>query len=148
MIDEVALREGLQKLLAATEADIRARVEEEPALKEALQARHKAAVDAGRAAAGAWLAFRDEAVTQAAVHWLLACVFVRFLEDNDLVGEVWISGPARNDRDRLNEALDRRSIWYLENTRGNDADYLLDIFERTARLPGMSGLFDRKHNPL
>ena len=35
MIDEAALREGLKKLLAATEADIRARVEDEPALKHA-----------------------------------------------------------------------------------------------------------------
>jgi hypothetical protein len=148
MIDEAAIREGLKKLLATTEADIRARVEEEPALKQALEARHKAAAEAGRTAAGAWLAFRDEVVTQAAAHWLLGCVFVRFLEDNDLVDEVRISGPKTDGRDRLNEALDRRSIWYQQNPHGNDADYLLDVFARTAELPGMAGLFDRAHNPL
>lgn len=148
MIDEAALREGLKKLLATTEADIRARVEEEPALKQALEARHKAAAEAGRTAPGAWLAFRDEAVTQAAVHWLLASVFVRFLEDNDLVDEVRISGPKADGRDRLNEALDRRSIWYQQNQHGNDADYLLDVFARTAELPGMAGVFDSAHNPL
>jgi hypothetical protein len=148
MIDEAALREGLKKLLAATESDIRARVEEEPELKQALEARHKDAAEAGRAAPGAWLAFRDEAVTQAAVHWLLGCVFVRFLEDNDLVDEVWIAGPKTEGRDRLNEALDRRSLWYRQNPHGNDADYLLDVFSRTAALPGMAGLFDRAHNPL
>ena len=148
MIDEAALREGLKKLLATTEADIRLRVEEEPALKQALEARHKAAAEAGRTAPGAWLAFRDEAVTQAAAHWLLASVFVRFLEDNDLVDEVWISGPKTDGRDRLNEALDRRSIWYQQNPHGNDADYLLDVFVRTAELPGMAGLFDHAHNPL
>jgi hypothetical protein len=148
MIDEASLREGLKKLLAATEADIRARVEEEPALKQALEARHKAAAEAGRTAPGAWLAFRDEEVTQAAAHWLLASVFVRFMEDNDLVAEVRISGPKTNGRDRLNEALDRRSIWYQQNPRGNDADYLLDVFARTAELPGMAGLFDHAHNPL
>ena len=71
MIDEAALREGLKKLLATTEADIRARVEEEPALKQALEARHKAAAEAGRTAPGAWLDFRNEVVTQAAAHWLL-----------------------------------------------------------------------------
>ena len=148
MIDEAALREGLKKLLATTEADIRARVEEETALKQALEARHKAAAEAGRTAPGAWLAFRDEAVTQAAAHWLLASVFVRFLEDNDLVDEVWLSGPKTDARDRMNEALDHRSIWYQQNPRGNDADYLLDLFARTAQLPGMAGLFDRAHNPL
>ena len=56
MIDEAALREGLKKLLATTEADIRAGIEEEPSLKHALEARHKAAAEAGRAAPGAWLA--------------------------------------------------------------------------------------------
>lgn len=148
MIDETALREGLKKLLTATEADIRARVEEEPALKQALEGRHKAAAEAGRTAPGAWLAFRDEAVTQAAAHWLLACVFVRFLEDNDLVEEAWISGPTREKRDLLNEARDRRVLWYGPDQHGNDADYLLHVFARTAELPGMAGLFDRAHNPL
>jgi hypothetical protein len=148
MIDEAALREGLKKLLAATEADIRARVEEEPAFKQALEARHKAAAEAGRIAPDAWLAFRNEAVTQAAAHWLLGCVFVRFLEDNDLVEKVWISGPKTDGRDRLNEALDRQALWYQQNRHGNDADYLLDVFARAAELPGMAGLFDRAHNPL
>ena len=148
MIDEAALREGLKKLLATTEADIRARVEEEPGLKQALEARHKAAAEAGRTAPGAWLAFRDEAVTQSAVHWLLGCVFVRFLEDNDLIDEAWVSGPKREGRDLLNEALDRRRMWYDPDQHGNDADYLLHVYERTAELPGMAGLFDRKHNPL
>lgn len=148
MIAEAVLREGLKKLLASTELDIRTRVEEEPELKQALEARHKAATEAGRAAPGAWLTFRDEAVTQAAVHWLLGCVFIRFLEDNDLVDEVWIAGPKTDTRDRLNEALDRRALWYQQNPRRNDADYLLDVFARTAVLPGMAGLFDRAHNPL
>jgi hypothetical protein len=148
MIDEAALREGLKKLLATTEADIRVRVEEEPALKQVIEARHKAAAEAGRTAPGAWLAFRDEAVTQAAAHWLLASVFVRFLEDNDLVDEVWLSGPKTDGRDRLNEALDRQALWYQQNRHKNDADYLLDVFARTAELPGMAGLFDRAHNPL
>lgn len=30
---------------------------------------------------------------QAAVAWLLGCVFVRFLEDNLLIDEAWIAGP-------------------------------------------------------
>lgn len=148
MIDEDVLREGLKKLLVTTEADIRVRIEEESVLKQALEALHKAAAEAGRAASGAWLAFRNEAVTQAAVHWLLGCVFVRFLEDNDLVDEVWIAGPKTEQRDRLNEALDRRRLWYDSNHRGNDADYLLHVFARFAELPGMVGLFNRKHNPL
>lgn len=86
--------------------------------------------------------------TQSAVHWLLGCVFVRFLEDNDLVDEIWISGPKTDGRDRLNEALDNQALWYQQNQHGNDADYLLAVFARTAELPSIDGLFDRTHNPL
>ena len=37
--------------------------------------------------------WRDGEITQAAVAWVLACVFVRFLEDNGLIDQALISGP-------------------------------------------------------
>ena len=144
MIDEDRLCEGLKKLLTQTESDIRDRLAEEPRLEEALKSRHAAAVEVGRADAGAWHAFCDDAITQAAVHWLLAVVFVRFLEDNRLIAEAWIAGPA----ERLTEALDRRSLFYRENPHANDTDYLTGIFTRVAALPGMAELFSHEHNPL
>lgn len=41
--------------------------------------------------------FADEALLQAAVHWLLGCVFIRFLDDNGWLDErsakvAWIAG--------------------------------------------------------
>jgi hypothetical protein len=144
LIDEGRLCEGLKRLLTQTELDIRERLAEEPPLDEALKSRHTAAVEAGRADAGAWHAFCDDAITQAAVHWLLAAVFCRFLEDNRLIAEAWIAGPG----DRLTEAHERQSLFYRENRHANDADYLTAIFARTAALPGMAELFSREHNPL
>lgn len=144
MIQEVALRDGLKKLLKQTEQDIQQRLKDEPELDEMVKGQHDAAVAAGRADAKGFLGFRDDAVTQAAVHWLLGCVFVRFLEDNRLIDEAWIAGPG----DRLTEALDRRSLFYRENPRANDCDYLLYVFERVASLPDMADLYHREHNPL
>ena len=37
--------------------------------------------------------WRDGEITQAAVAWVLGCVFVRFLEDNGLIDQALISGP-------------------------------------------------------
>jgi hypothetical protein len=144
LIDEPRLRDGLKRLLKQTEENIRERLTDEPTLEVVLKTRHEAAVEANRAAAAAYQAFRDDAITQAAVHWLLACVFVRFLEDNCLIGEAWIGGPG----ERLTEAQDRRSLFYRENPRANDADYLKTVFAKVASLPGVADLFDQKHNPL
>ncbi len=38
-----------------------------------------------------------------AVHWLLSCVFVRFIEDNGLIPRPWLAGPG----ERLGLARDR-----------------------------------------
>jgi hypothetical protein len=151
MIDEKLLRSGLQKLLKETESAIRERLEDEPSLQEQLKARHDAAVRAERTEGSkkGLLAFSDEAITQAAVHWLLGCVFVRFLEDNGWLDErnakvAWISGPG----ERLAIAKDRRTLFLRPNPSLTDRDYLLHVFAEVAKLPGVAGLFDPKHNPL
>src|ERR1019366_280742 len=88
--------------------------------------------------------WREAEITQAAVAWLLACVFVRFLEDNDLLSEVYLAGP----NGRTKSAQERQRLWYREHPLLIDRDYLLDIFSELVRLPGMKGLLDRDHNPL
>src|ERR1700712_5900544 len=114
MINEQLLRHGLQKLLKDTESAIRERLSDEPSLEAQLQERHSAAVRAERTEGSAkgYNAFADEAITQAAVHWLLGCVFVRFLEDNGWLDErnskvSWIAGAG----ERLWVAKDRRTLF-------------------------------------
>ena len=151
MIDEQRLRSGLQKLLKETESAIRDRLEDEPSLQAQLKDRHDAAVRAERTEGSkkGWVAFSDEAITQAAVHWLLGCVFVRFLEDNGWLDErnakaAWISGPG----ERLAIAKARRTLFLRPDPSLTDRDYLLHVFSEVAKLPGVAGLFDPKHNPL
>jgi len=151
MIDEQLLRLGLQKLLKQTEAAIRERLEDEPSLQSQLRERHGAAVRAERTEGSAkgYTAFSDEAITQAAAHWLLGCVFIRFLEDNGWLDErsgkvAWIAGPG----ERLAIAKDRRSRFLRPDPGLTDRDYLIHVFVEAAKLPGVAGLFDPKHNPL
>ena len=52
-------------------------------MKSSLEAEYRAARDAGRTG-DTFLVWRNGALTQAAVAWVLGCVFVRFVEDNGL----------------------------------------------------------------
>jgi hypothetical protein len=143
MIDEPRLLDGLTRLLTATEDNIRQRCNDEPTVNQPLQERYEAARKAGRTGI-TFNVWREGEITQAGVAWLLACVFVRFLEDNDLLGEVYLAGPG----ERIKSAQERRTLWYRANPRGSDRDYLIEIFSELARLPGLRGLLDRDHNPL
>jgi hypothetical protein len=151
MINELLLRQGLQKLLKQTDSAIRDRLSDEPALEAKLRERHAAAVRAERTEGSikGYNAFADETITQAAAHWLLGCVFVRFLEDNGWLDErnakvAWIAGSP----DRLAIAKDRRTLFLRPDPNLTDRDYLLHVFAEVAKLPGVSGLFDQEHNPL
>jgi hypothetical protein len=143
VIDESLLRADLARLLERTEKNIRARCDESPEVNRPLEERYNAARSVGRTGA-TFQAWREGEITQAAVAWLLSCVFIRFLEDNDFLGAVFLSGPG----DHLKGAQDRRTVWYRTHPRGNDREYLLDIFSEVEHLPGLKGLLDRAHNPL
>ena len=58
--------------------------------------------------------WREGMLTQAAVAWLLGCVFVRFLEDNGLVEEALLSGP----QERRRQAADRQMQYFQQRPTG------------------------------
>ncbi|MFC8415319.1 hypothetical protein [Streptomyces coelicoflavus] len=89
--------------------------------------------------------WRDDRVVQIAAAWVLACVFVRFSEDNGLIPDAWLSGPG----ERLAEAVDRHDAYFRAHPEKNDRDWLLDAFDALGSShPTAAGLFDRGHNPL
>ena len=63
-----------------------------PEEDQRLRTQFKSAQDAQRTAL-TYETWRDEFLTQVAVAWVLGCVFVRFMEDNGLIDEAWLSGP-------------------------------------------------------
>ena len=143
MLDQSGLQAGLERLRGQLEKNILERAEDEPSIRENLQGRY----DIAKAAKRTGLAFelwRENEITQAAVAWLLGCVFVRFLEDNLLINQPWISGPG----ERLAQAKEQNIQTYRAGLHKTDRDYLLLCFDELSRLPGVAGLFDQEHNPL
>lgn len=102
MINAPALLRDLKRLTATLEADLRERLAATPELDAALSREWQAAKDAVRTGA-TWHDFKEEAVTQAAAHWVLMGVFLRFLEDNGLVDRPWLTAadPARRALGRI-----------------------------------------------
>ncbi|MFF9114341.1 BREX-2 system adenine-specific DNA-methyltransferase PglX [Streptomyces massasporeus] len=143
-LDRARLLKDLQAQARLLEDDLRARTESEPEFRDALRAEYGKAVAAERTAA-MYETWRDERVVQIAAAWVLACVFVRFSEDNGLIPDSWLSGPG----DRLAEAQDRHDDFFRQNPSLNDRDWLLASFEALAKSHRtVAGLFDPAHNPL
>ena len=144
MINSSALLIDLRRLLRILEADLRARIDEQALLSESLQAEWKHAQHAGRTGE-TYTEWLDEEITQAAVHWILGCVYLRFLEDNHYLERPYLAGP---DQERLTLARDQHEQYFRAHPTESDREYLLSCFRDVAQLPGMRGLFDERHNPV
>jgi hypothetical protein len=114
----------LQREVRRLEDDLRAQAGALPGVERRLRADHAAAHARGRTAEG-WTSWLDAQATQAAVAWVLACVFVRFCEDNDLSAQRWIAGA---DEAGLAAAVDAQAAWIQANPRDNDRGWLRQAF--------------------
>ena len=144
MIAPRALLEDLQRQLRDVEADLRARSEnlDFPEIGERLRAEYARAFDAKRTAA-TYEEWRNDRLTQVAVAWLLSCVFVRFLEDNDLISPPRFAGPGP----RLRQAQQSAQHYFLTHGHETIREYVLSVFDELATLPGTADIFGG-HNAL
>ena len=142
MVDAKKLLTGLKRLRRKLEADLRAQHLASPQ-RETVHAEYRDAFDAKRTA-DTFDTFWTAALDQAAVHWILGVVFLRFLEDNRLLDRPMLSGVG----ERLDMAQARQAEFVRARPMDLDTDYLLDLFAQAARLPGLGGLYDPAHNPL
>ncbi len=145
MINAPQLLSDLTKLLKRLESDLLQRIEEVLDLKASLQAEWQAARDAERCAE-TFETWADQVITQAGVHWLLSCVFLRFIEDNQLVDRPWLGGTPASGRLAL--AQDRHHVYFQAHPLESDRDYLLAAFREAGELPGLHTFFDEAHNPV
>lgn len=145
MINAPQLLADLTRLLKRLEADLLQRIEDVPDLKAGLHAEWQAARDANRCAETfeTWV---DQVITQAGVHWLLSCVFLRFIEDNQLVDRPWLGGTPESGRLAL--VRDRHEAYFQAHPLENDRDYLIAAFHEAGTLPGLHTFFDEAHNPV
>jgi len=142
MVDAQRLLADLKRLRRRLEEDLR-RHHESSTGRAAVEAEWQEARDTRRTA-DTLETFFGAAVDQAAVHWILALVFLRFLEDNGLLDRPIVAGVG----ERLELAQLRQREHFRANPTDSDAEYLLAVFGEVARLPGLGGLYDPAHNPL
>ncbi|MFF4506651.1 BREX-2 system adenine-specific DNA-methyltransferase PglX [Streptomyces sp. NPDC001401] len=143
-LDHAALLKDLQKQVTLLENDLRGRAHGDSEQASALKAEYDRALLSDRTSVTyeTWL---EERVVQIAAAWVLACVFVRFCEDNGLVPDARLSGPGQ----RLAEAQDNHDAFFRKSPELNDRDWLKESFDALGRQHEIAaGLFDRAHNPL
>lgn len=143
MIKPEALLSDLRTVLGHLEVDLRQRANDVPALGESLRLAYQHAKQ-GERTAQAFETWREEHLTQAAVAWILACVFVRFVEDNGLIDTPLLAGTGL----RLEQAKDQRILYFQEHPTDSDREYLCHVFRKVEALPAAAPLFDERHNPL
>jgi hypothetical protein len=143
VIERPRLLADLQRLLKTLEADLRDRCSTRPEVDAPVREEYERARSAGRTAQ-AYEIWREDHLTQAGVAWILACVFVRFLEDNGLADTPRLAGPG----DRLALAREHHTAYISRHPTETDREYLLSVFRETARLPAMAALLNERHDPL
>lgn len=143
MINSPDLLATLQGQLRLLLEDLRGRVETEPSVGDPVRAEYHQAFDAERTA-WTFTEWSEDRLTQVAVGWLLACVFVRFGEDNGLIDDALIAGTGA----RGAEARAAQQDYFRANPHGSDRDYLHHAFRKAAALPGLSGVVGEGHSPL
>ncbi len=149
MIDRKQLLKDLQRELPKIEKDILAYSESKAELTDHLQEEYEKTRDAGRTA-GNFLDWRAAQITQAAAAWVLTCVFVRFMEDNQLLAEPMLAGPvqAADGSNALQHAKERMAAYFNDNPTHAEREYLLSLFEQLEQFPVIAELIDHQHNPL
>ena len=142
MIVRQQLLADLKPLLREMEADLRARCDKVSKINDDLTKEYEQARAANRAGV-AFEEWRADLITQVAVAWVLSSVFVRFLEDNDLISPSRISGPLHGAGDGrgLMRARDERDLFFRSYPMQTDRDYLLTLFDDLAKLPGTKDVF-------
>ena len=147
MIDPKQLLDDLQSLLTKTiEPDLRER-SELPEIAAALAEEFEVAKKAERTALN-YTDWRSDYITQIGVGWVLSCVFIRFLEDNDLIDPPKLSGPAQTDDNSqasLQRARDEYDLYIKANPTHSFREYILSSVDQLAKLPGVSDIFGDKN---
>ena len=141
-VESARLLKDLQAELKPLVDDMRARCDEHPEVDAVVRAEWDEAATRGRTSRS-YTVWRDDHLTNVAVAWLLALVFVRFCEDNDLVSPPLLGGSA----DRRDVARGHRTLYFQQHPGDGDREWLLEVFHRSRRLPGLSDVLGA-HSPL
>lgn len=138
MIDAPALTAALRRLVLEVEEDLRGVLASRPETDAGWQREHAARVK-DKQTAQSWTEFRDGRITQVAVAWVLATVFVRFVEDNALVSPVWLAGPTPG---RRQEAQDAQLAYFREHPEHTGREWIRQAVRHLESVPATRSLVE------
>ena len=133
----------LKELVVDLSEDLFARVNTNADINTGLSNAFKQIEKGGRTAQ-AYEVWLEDYLDQVAVAWVLACVFVRFMEDNALIDECWLAGEG----DRRSKAEDAHTLYFRAHPHESDRDYFEHVFREVARIPAATDLFAEGKTPL
>jgi hypothetical protein len=133
----------LRKLVSELAEDLLARATSDAEIDTGLRAAFHQIERWGRTAQ-AFEVWRDDYLDQVAVAWVLACVFVRFMEDNHLIDECWLAG----ERERRQLAEDTHELFFREHPHDTDREYFHHVFKDVGKIPAARDLFAEGKTPL
>ena len=129
------VKELAEDLLARSTADAKI----DAGLREAFQQ-----IEKGGRTAQAFEVWREDYLDQVAVAWVLACVFVRFMEDNHLIDECWLAGEG----ERRKLAEDTHELFFRKHPHDTDREYFQHVFHEVGKIPAAKDLFAEGKTPL
>lgn len=136
MIDAATLTKDLRALVLEVEEDLRGVLQSRPEEDAAWKSKHGILVKEEQTALS-WTEFRDGRITQVAVAWVLATVFVRFVEDNSLVAPVWLAGPTEG---RRQEAQDAQLAYFRQHPEHTGREWIRQAIRHLETLPATRAL--------
>lgn len=142
-LDIKTLLPELKKQVTLLSEDLLKRVNAHSEINSGLlEAFHQ--IEKGGRTSQAYEVWLEDYLDQVAVAWVLACVFVRYLEDNGLVEECWLAGEG----ERRKLAEDTHEFFFRENPRDSDREYFLHVFREVGTIPAAADLFAQGKTPL
>lgn len=143
MIEIKTLVPQLQKQVELLTEDLIGQAKTVATVTDFLREHYDKAIEAGRLSQS-FEEWSEDYLEQVAVSWVLACVFVRFLEDNHLIDECWIAGEG--DRGKLADG--HYEIYFRSHPHDSDREYLQFVFREIGKIPAAKELFDDEKTPL
>src|SRR5271166_6529768 len=123
-MDIKPLLPDLKKLVVELADDLLARSTENAEIDTGLREAYSRIEKGGRTAQ-AFEVWREDYLDQVAVAWVLAGVFVRFMEDNHLIDECWLAGEG----ERRKLADDTHELFFREHPHDTDREYFHHVFK-------------------